>query len=175
MPVINRAADFKDEIAELRRSLHQNPQTSFEETFASNLIAEQLTAWGIPFKHGIAVTGIVATIEGRRTDSGNSIGLRADMDALDLIEKSGQPWASKNPGKMHGCGHDGHTSTLLGTAKYLNETRNFNGKVHLIFQPAEEGGGGIHGGKDKNIIFVEQHVHLDTDPCPLDLGVDQVI
>src|SRR5690606_24286168 len=81
-------------------------------------------------------------IEGNRTDSGRAIALRADMDALDIIEASGQPWASKTPGKMHGCGHDGHTAMLLGAAKYLSETRNFNGKVHLIFQPAEEGGAG---------------------------------
>lgn len=142
MPVINRVAALRDEIAELRRSLHENPQTKYEETFASDLVAKKLAEWGIPFRRGIAVTGIVATIEGRKTDSGKSIGLRADMDALDITEKSGQPWSSKNPGKMHACGHDGHTSTLLGAAKYLNETRNFNGKVHLIFQPAEEGGCG---------------------------------
>lgn len=96
----------------------------------------------LPFTSGLAVTGIVATIEGQKTDSGKSIGFRADMDALDMVESSGQPWASKIPGKMHGCGHDGHTAMLLGAAKYLAATRNFNGKVHLIFQPAEEGGAG---------------------------------
>lgn len=142
MPVINRVADFKDEIAALRRSMHENPQTSYEETFASDLVAQKLTEWGITFKRGYAVTGIVATIEGQKSDSGKAIGLRADMDALDILEKSGQAWSSKTPGKMHGCGHDGHTSILLSTAKYLQETRNFNGKVHLIFQPAEEGGRG---------------------------------
>lgn len=142
MPVINRVAAFKDEIAAVRRELHQNPQTAYEETFASDMVAKKLTEWGIPFKRGLAVTGIVATIEGQKTDSGKAIGLRADMDALDMTEKSNQPWASKTPGKMHGCGHDGHTSILLSTAKYLQETRNFNGKVHLIFQPAEEGARG---------------------------------
>lgn len=142
MPVINRVAAFKDEIAAVRRELHQNPQTAYEETFASDMVAKKLTEWGIPFKRGLAVTGIVATIEGQKTDSGKAIGLRADMDALDMTEKSDQPWASKTPGKMHGCGHDGHTSILLSTAKYLQETRNFNGKVHLIFQPAEEGARG---------------------------------
>lgn len=142
MPVINRLAEFQDEIAAIRRELHQNPQTAYEETFASDMVAKKLSEWGIPFKRNIAITGIVATIEGQKTDSGKSIGLRADMDALDLTEKSGQPWASKTPGKMHGCGHDGHTSILLATAKYLAETRNFNGKVHLIFQPAEEGSRG---------------------------------
>lgn len=142
MTTINSIADLKDEIATYRRDMHQNPQTSYEETFASDLVAKKLDEWGIPFERGIAVTGIVATIEGQKTDSGKAIGLRADMDALDIAEQSGQPWVSKIPGKMHGCGHDGHTAMLLGAAKYLSETRNFNGKVHLIFQPAEEGGGG---------------------------------
>ncbi len=142
MPVINRVAAFRDEIAAIRRELHENPQTAYEETFASDMVASKLSEWGIPFKRGLAVTGIVATIEGQKSDSGKSIGLRADMDALDMTEKSGQEWASKTPGKMHGCGHDGHTAILLSTAKYLQETRNFNGKVHLIFQPAEEGARG---------------------------------
>lgn len=142
MTTINSIADMKDEIAAYRRELHQNPQTSYEETFASDLVQRKLAEWGIPFKSGLAVTGIVATIEGQKTDSGKAIGLRADMDALDMVEASGQPWASKIPGKMHGCGHDGHTAMLLGAAKYLAATRNFNGKIHLIFQPAEEGGAG---------------------------------
>lgn len=142
MSLINSIAALKEEITAARRELHQNPQTAYEETFASDLVAKKLTDWGIPFKRGMAGTGIVATIEGQKTDSGKAIGLRADMDALDMIETSGQPWASKIPGKMHGCGHDGHTAMLLGAAKYLSETRNFNGKVHLIFQPAEEGGAG---------------------------------
>lgn len=142
MTTINSIADMKDEIAGYRRELHQNPQTSYEETFASGLVQKKLAEWGIPFKTGLAKTGIVATIEGQKSDSGKAIGLRADMDALDMVEASGQPWASKIPGKMHGCGHDGHTAMLLGAAKYLSETRNFNGKIHLIFQPAEEGGAG---------------------------------
>jgi amidohydrolase len=142
MSLVNSIAAMADEIAAYRRSLHENPQTSYEETFASELIASKLKEWGISFEQGLAKTGIVATIEGQKTNSGKAIGLRADMDALDIVEKSGQPWASKTPGKMHGCGHDGHTAMLLGAAKYLSETRNFNGKVHLIFQPAEEGGAG---------------------------------
>ena len=144
MPVINSVAAMKDEIAALRREMHQNPQTSYEETFASGLVAKQLKSWGIKFEQGLAVTGIVATIEGQKNTSGKAIGLRADMDALDIVEKSGQPWTSKNAGKMHACGHDGHTSMLLGVAKYLNDNRNFDGKVYLIFQPAEEGGGGAY-------------------------------
>jgi len=142
MTTINSIADMKEEIAGYRRELHQNPQTSYEETFANDLVQRKLTEWGIPFKAGLAKTGIVATIEGQKTDSGKAIGLRADMDALDMQEASGQPWASKIRGKMHGCGHDGHTAMLLGAAKYLSQTRNFNGKIHLIFQPAEEGGAG---------------------------------
>lgn len=140
----NSIQDMKEEIAGYRHLLHENPQTAYEEEFASDLVAEKLTEWGIPFKRGYGVTGIVATIEGQKNDSGRAIGLRADMDALDIEEQSGQPWTSKNPGKMHGCGHDGHTSILLGAARYLNDTKNFNGKVHLIFQPAEEGENGAN-------------------------------
>ncbi len=142
MTTINSIAALKDEIAGYRRELHQNPQTCYEETFASGLVAQKLTEWGIPFEQGMAKTGIVATIKGQKDTAGKAIGLRCDMDALDIIEKSGQPWASKIPGKMHGCGHDGHTAMMLGAAKYLSETRNFDGTVYLIFQPAEEGGGG---------------------------------
>lgn len=154
MTLRNSIAALKDEIALYRRELHQNPQTSYEETFANDLIQRKLTEWGIPFKTGYAVTGIVATIEGNDTSSEKSIALRADMDALNIVESSGQPWASKIPGKMHGCGHDGHTSMLLGAAKYLSETRNFNGTVHLIFQPAEEGGAGA-------IRMIEQGLFKD--------------
>lgn len=142
MTTINSIAAMKDEIAATRRALHENPQTAYVETFASAHVQEKLTAWGIPFKAGYAKTGIVAMIAGQKTDSGRAIGLRADMDALDITEASGQPWTSKIPGKMHGCGHDGHTAMLLGAAKYLSQTRNFNGTVYLIFQPAEEGGAG---------------------------------
>jgi amidohydrolase len=130
------------EAIEWRRELHQNPQTMYEEQFASDFVAAKLTEWGVSHKRGIAGTGLVASIEGRRNGSGRAVAFRADMDALDLVEQSGQPWASKTPGKMHGCGHDGHTTTLLTLAKYLNETRNFDGVVRLIFQPAEEGGRG---------------------------------
>lgn len=144
MTFSNSIPAIAQEVTACRRELHQNPATSYEEEFASNLIASKLKEWGVKFEQGIAKTGIVATIEGQRTDSGKSIGLRCDIDALDITEQSGQPWTSKIPGKMHGCGHDGHTAMLLGAAKYLSETRNFNGKVHLIFQPAEEGGAGAH-------------------------------
>jgi hippurate hydrolase len=133
-----------DEAAEWRHELHRNPQTMFEEEFASEFICARLTEWGIAHERGIAQTGVVASIEGRRNHSGRAVAFRADIDALDIVEKSGQPWSSQTPGKMHGCGHDGHTATLLTLAKYLNETRNFDGTVRLIFQPAEEGGVGAH-------------------------------
>jgi metal-dependent amidase/aminoacylase/carboxypeptidase family protein len=99
MPVINSVANMKDEVAGWRRELHQNPQTSYEEIFASNFVAQKLTEWQIPFKRGIAKTGIVATIEGRKTGSGKALALRADMDALDIVEETDLPYASKNPGK----------------------------------------------------------------------------
>lgn len=142
MPIRNRIADLATEMAGYRRELHQNPQLMFEETYASDLVAKKLTEWGIEFTRGWAGTGIVATIHGIKNTSGKSIGLRGDMDALPIEEQSDQPWASKNKGLMHACGHDGHTSMLLGATKYLKENPNFNGTVYCIFQPAEEGGGG---------------------------------
>ena len=133
---------MKDEVAAWRHDLHQNPGIMYEEHYASDLVAHKLGEWGIPFKRGLGKTGIVGIIEGRQNTSNRTVGLRADMDALPINETSGQPWASQVPGRMHACGHDGHTSILLGTAKYLNETKNFDGRVLLIFQPAEEGGRG---------------------------------
>ena len=130
------------EATEWRRELHQNPQTMYEEEFASAFICRKLTEWGIPHERGIAKTGVAATLGGRRNHSGRVIAFRADIDALDITEQSGQPWSSRTPGKMHGCGHDGHTATLLALADYLQQTRNFDGIVQLIFQPAEEGGRG---------------------------------
>jgi amidohydrolase len=129
------------EAAEWRRELHRHPQTGFEETFASNFICEKLTGWGVTYER-IAGTGVVATIVGRQNNLGRAIAFRADMDALDITEQSGQPWSSETPGKMHACGHDGHMATVLALGRYLNETRNFDGIVRLIFQPAEEVGGG---------------------------------
>ncbi len=141
MSLSNRIPEIAEDMKAIRRELHQNPGTAYEEFFASDMVAAKLTEWGIPFERGWAGTGIVATIEGKNNGP-KSIGLRADMDSLDIVEESGQEWASKIPGKMHACGHDGHTSTLLGAARYLQETKNFSGKVYLIFQPAEEGAGG---------------------------------
>ncbi|HEY1897663.1 MAG TPA: amidohydrolase [Terracidiphilus sp.] len=130
------------EAVQWRHALHQNPQTKYEETFASDLICEKLKEWGIPFERGIAGTGVVATIHGRKNQSDRTIAFRADMDALDILEQSGQEWSSRVSGKMHGCGHDGHTASLLLLARYLNQTKNFDGLIRLIFQPAEEGGRG---------------------------------
>ncbi len=138
----NSIAEMKDEVAGWRRELHMNPGLTRDEKFAFAFVQERLTDLNIPFKTGYAEYGVVATIEGNMNTSGKSVGLRADMDALSLTEESGQPWTSKIDGVMHACGHDGHTATLLGVAKYLSETRNFDGLVHLIFQPAEEGGHG---------------------------------
>ena len=135
-------AAISAEATDWRRELHRHPQTMYQEEFASAFISQKLTQWGIAHERGIAGTGVVASIEGRRNLSGRAVAFRADMDALDIAEQSGQPWSSETPGKMHGCGHDGHTATLLALARYLNETRNFDGIVRLIFQPAEEGGRG---------------------------------
>lgn len=133
---------LKDEFTQYRRDMHRHPQTSFEENFATDLVADKLIEWDIPFERGVGFTGIVATIEGRRNKSGKSIGLRADMDALDIYEEPNKDWMSLTEGKMHGCGHDGHTAVLLGAAKHLKAHNDFDGTVHLIFQPAEETGEG---------------------------------
>jgi hippurate hydrolase len=142
MPIINRIAEFHEELTGWRRALHAHPETAFEEVWTSDFIAARLAEIGVDrIERGIAKTGIVATIRGQG-GSDRAIGLRADFDALDITETTGKPWASTNPGKMHACGHDGHTTMLLGAAKYLAETRNFDGTVVLIFQPAEENEGG---------------------------------
>lgn len=131
------------DLLELRHALHQNPQIGYQEAFAHAAITARLNEWGIPYDV-MAETGIVATIEGRENTSRRSIGLRVDMDALTMPgdEESGMPWASKIPGKMHACGHDGHMTIGLTAARYLSLTGNFNGTVKIIFQPAEERMGG---------------------------------
>ncbi len=141
MPVVNRIAEFASDMTTWRRHLHTIPELGFECPETSAFIAERLAEFGVDEVHtGIAQTGIVAIIEGQ--GEGPTIGLRADFDALPIAEETGLDYASTRPGKMHACGHDGHTAMLLGTAKYLAETRNFSGRVALIFQPAEEAGGG---------------------------------
>ena len=141
MPVINRIADFTTDMTAWRRHLHQIPELMFDCHRTAAFVAERLRDFGITEIHeGIATTGIVAIIEGQ--GEGPTIGLRADMDALPMQEETGLEYASTIDGMMHACGHDGHTTMLLGAARYLAETRNFKGRVALIFQPAEERGGG---------------------------------
>ena len=141
MPVINRIAEFHDQMTAWRRHLHTCPETAFEEHETARFVADRLAELGIRAHRGLAGTGVVGTLEGGR-GTGKAIGLRADLDALHIEEKNDFAHRSRNPGKMHACGHDGHTTMLLGAAKYLAETRNFAGTVHFIFQPAEENEGG---------------------------------
>jgi hippurate hydrolase len=143
MPIKNRLAELMPEIAEWRREIHANPELLFDLPKTTALVEAKLRAFGVDEIHtGIGRSGIVALIRGKTDSRGYCVGLRADMDALPMQEHTGLPHASQTPNKMHACGHDGHTAMLLGAAKYLAETRNFDGSVALIFQPAEEGGGG---------------------------------
>ena len=142
MPVLNRIAEFSDEITAWRRDLHEHPELDYDVHRTAGIVAEKLIAFGCDeVVTGIGRTGVVGVIKGRQS-SDKVIGLRADMDALPIVEATGKAYASTVHGKMHACGHDGHTSMLLGAAKYLAETRNFAGSAVMIFQPAEEGGGG---------------------------------
>jgi amidohydrolase len=141
MAIINRIGDFQDEMTAWRRDLHAHPELGFEEVRTSALVADKLRAFGLDEVHtGIAKTGVVGVL--RAGAAGRAIGLRADMDALPIDEPTGLPYASKHTGRMHACGHDGHTTMLLGAARYLAETRNFDGTIYFIFQPAEEMRGG---------------------------------
>lgn len=143
MPIVNRLADLAEEITAWRRDFHENPEILYDTFRTSEKVAELLQNFGLDdVTTGIGKTGVVGVIKGRNGGVGKTIGLRADMDALPIVETTGKPYASKTPGKMHACGHDGHTAMLLGAAKYLSETRNFDGTVVVIFQPAEEGGAG---------------------------------
>jgi len=143
MPVVNRFADMLPEIRGWRHDLHAHPEILFDVERTAGLVAEKLRAFGVDeVVTGLGRTGVVGLIRGRGAGSGRVIGLRADMDALPIHETTGVPHASRTPGAMHACGHDGHTAMLLGAAQYLAETRNFDGTVAVIFQPAEEGGGG---------------------------------
>jgi hippurate hydrolase len=141
-PAVETIRAYHDELRSLRRELHAHPELGFEETHTAQLVAERLAAWGIEVHTGIARTGVVGVVHGRGTASGRAIGLRADMDCLPMQETGTVAWRSQNAGKMHACGHDGHTTMLLGAARHLAQTRRFDGTAYLIFQPAEEGGGG---------------------------------
>lgn len=154
---------YLPEMTELRHQIHSNPETGFEEKATSAIVGKLLQEWGYELSH-LAGTGIVATLkagEGKKT-----LGLRADMDALPVNEQTGLPYASKNAGKMHACGHDGHTSSLLTAARYLARTKQFSGTLHLIFQPAEEGLGGARRMVDEGIF--------DKFPCDAIFGYHNV-
>ena len=153
MPVINRFAELAPAITEWRRELHRHPELEVDTHRTAAMVAERLAAFGCDeVATGIGRTGVVGVIRGRSDGAGRVIGLRADMDALPITETSGVAWASQSPGKMHACGHDGHTAMLLGAAQYLAETRNFDGTAVVIFQPAEEGGGGAKVMVDEGLM-----------------------
>lgn len=163
MTALKKLQSQNDEFKTWRRHIHQNPEICFEENDTSNYIVSLLKSWGVEYHQGLAKTGVVATIKGKKGDSGRTIGLRADIDALPMPEYTNLPYASKNPGKMHACGHDGHTSMLLAAVKHLAETRDFDGTVYAIFQPAEEGGGGGN-------VMIEEGF-FDKFPCDAVFGM----
>ncbi|AMP17012.1 M20 aminoacylase family protein [Collimonas pratensis] len=140
MNLIDPIIAFQAELQAIRRDLHAHPELNYEEQRTSDVVARKLTEWQIPILRGMGVTGVVGIIKNGSSD--RAIGLRADMDALPVQELNTFPHASQHQGKMHACGHDGHTAMLLGAAHHLSKHRNFDGTVYLIFQPAEEGGGG---------------------------------
>ncbi|HVL57589.1 MAG TPA: M20 aminoacylase family protein [Burkholderiaceae bacterium] len=145
--------EWHDELAQLRRELHRNPELGFDEQFTSSLVVRELERFGVDEIHrGLGRTGVVGVIRGSADDRGRSVGLRADMDALPLQEENEFAHRSARAGVMHACGHDGHTAMLLGAARYLAQTRAFNGRVHLIFQPAEEGLGGAQAMIDDGLF-----------------------
>lgn len=151
MPILNRVAEFADDMARWRRHLHANPELGFDCHDTAAFVVERLREFGVDEVHtGIATSGVVAIINGQ--GEGPTMGLRADMDALPILEATGADYASTKEGVMHACGHDGHTTMLLGAAKYLSETRNFSGRVALIFQPAEEAGGGAGVMVDQGVL-----------------------
>jgi len=137
--VIDRVRTYHDELTAIRRDIHANPELGLEEHRTAEIVARKLEAWGLEVHRGVGKTGVVGVL---RNGDGPSVGLRADMDALAMEEQTNLPYSSRNPGRMHACGHDGHTTMLLGAAKYLSDTRNFRGTVNFIFQPGEEGAGG---------------------------------
>ncbi len=141
MKVLEPFLDWQSEIQAIRRDLHAHPELCYEEERTADVVANALTKWGIPIHRGLGGTGVVGIITGRTPGAG-AIGLRADLDALPMQELNTFAHASQHPGKMHGCGHDGHTAMLLSAARYLAQNKNFDGTVYVIFQPAEEGGAG---------------------------------
>ena len=140
MPIIEEIQNFSDDLIKIRHDFHQYPELGMQETRTSRKVNELLNSWGVKTYTGVGKMGIVGVLEGK--NPGKTIGLRADMDALPIEEKTNLPYSSKNPGIMHACGHDAHTTMLLGAARYLSKNKSFSGKVVFIFQPAEEGLGG---------------------------------
>ncbi|MBN9457354.1 MAG: amidohydrolase [Bosea sp.] len=141
MPVLPQIDAFKNDLTAIRRDLHAHPEIGFEEVRTAGIVADKLRSWGVEVHTGIGTTGVVGVLKGEG-GPGRRIGLRADMDALPIQEITNLPWRSTVAGKMHACGHDGHTTMLLGAARYLAENRGFNGTAIFVFQPAEEGLGG---------------------------------
>ncbi len=153
MPIVNRFADLHADVTEWRRDLHCHPELQYNVFRTAKHIADKLTAFDVDeVTTGVGRTGVVGVIRGRESGSGKVIALRADMDALPIVEATGKEYASRNPGLMHACGHDGHTAMLLGATKYLAETRNFDGTAIVIFQPAEEGGAGAKAMLDDGLL-----------------------
>jgi len=162
MPAINRIADFHAEMMGWRHRLHAHPETAFEEYKTAELVAELLQSFGIPVERGVARTGVIGALKGS-VPGRRAIALRADMDGLHVEEQNDLPHASQHRGRMHACGHDGHTAMLLGAAKHLAETRNFAGTIYFIFQPAEENEGGAR-------LMIEEGV-LDRYPVKAVYGM----
>jgi amidohydrolase len=146
----NRIKDYQSELVAIRHDLHAHPELGMEEHRTSEIVAKKLESWGIEVHRGVGKTGVVGVL--RSGNGPGSVGLRADMDALPITEATGVAYASRHPGKMHACGHDGHTTMLLGAARYLAETRAFNGTVNFIFQPGEEGMGGAQAMLDDKLF-----------------------
>ena len=161
MSAIDHIRRYAAELDAIRHDFHVHPELGMEEHRTAGIVADKLESWGIEVHRGVGKTGVVGVL---RSGQGNrAVGLRADMDALPMTEKTGLPYASQTPGKMHACGHDGHTTMLLGAAKYLAETRNFDGTVHFIFQPGEEGCGGA-------LAMLEDGL-FDRFPCDAIFGM----
>jgi amidohydrolase len=161
MQLIDRLVQFRSEIQQIRRDLHAHPELRFEEQRTADIVAARLADWGIEVDRGLGGTGVVGTL--RNGTSNRSVGLRADMDALPITEINQFVHKSRHPGKMHACGHDGHTAMLLAAARYLAESRPFDGAVHLIFQPGEEGGAGAQRMIDDGLF--------DRFPCDAVFGM----
>ncbi len=154
--------DIEADLISIRRDIHKHPETAFEEIRTAEIVAAKLQDWGIPIHRGLAKTGVVGTLKGTKPGQ-RVIGLRADMDALNLEEHNSFAHRSIHEGKMHACGHDGHTAMLLGAARYLAQNRDFAGTVHFIFQPAEEGHGGAR-------VMIEEGL-FDLFPCDAVYGM----